>query len=574
MLFPMKNIMRKKYDVVILMFYTILSILYWWPLSRHFMTHELHAGPIDPAFNKWIIGWGAHALTHYPWRFFEANMFWPNPHVLAWGDHLFGITIFAIPLIKIFGLIGAYNILLISSTALSGFTMYLLAKHLLNDRGVAVVGGVIWCISFSRIVEAEHIQILWIQWVPLLLLFADLLRTKYRRRYWWGLLISSFAVASTGIYLALQAAICFGCYLILDLGINKRKISELRPQLTAFSIGLFIAAPLYVPSFVINFIHPTVRGFGEMNVVHLKQLIWPFSPPGKIYELLTHQPANATTTNMWSIGILATLGVIIGAILLVTNKLDSRGKKLFLVYVSVALIAFMAAMGPYITWDGIFILPNFLFLAFYKLIPGYTVLRFASRWYYFGLIGVSICVGLSLNWITKHLSALFKYALLACVIIFVVIEQNPGPRESAPSYRIRDSEIYSWLASQHGEFPILEMPIYPAANPATIEPLLVEGKRQILSTYHWKKRVGGGISPVIPGRYGKLAGQLNALGDDPAAITQLKSIGVKYVLFIPDDYATFKWDRSLMVHKKYVLDHQAGLTKMHEFKDGTVYKVD
>src|SRR3989344_38100 len=88
--------------------FVILACIYWYPLPFYFRTHQLEPQFIDPAYNQWIIGWGSHALREFPWRFFEANMFHPTDHILAYGDQLVALTLFAAPLIPFVGLLGAY----------------------------------------------------------------------------------------------------------------------------------------------------------------------------------------------------------------------------------------------------------------------------------------------------------------------------------------------------------------------------------------------------------------------------------------------------------------------------------
>ena len=88
----------------------------------------------------WILGWGAE---HVPqlltgsigWReFWNANIFHPEPLALAFSEHLFGQTLQILPVYWLTGnIILCYNLLFISTFALSAFGMYLLVRDLTGD---------------------------------------------------------------------------------------------------------------------------------------------------------------------------------------------------------------------------------------------------------------------------------------------------------------------------------------------------------------------------------------------------------------------------------------------------------
>lgn len=103
--------LRKHYKTLLaLVGFIALAMLFWFPLSAHMRTRIFDANFGDSAFNMWIVGWGNHALLHAPWKFFEAPMFYPYQHVLAWGDHLFSVTLVTLPLVPLLGLLATYNL--------------------------------------------------------------------------------------------------------------------------------------------------------------------------------------------------------------------------------------------------------------------------------------------------------------------------------------------------------------------------------------------------------------------------------------------------------------------------------
>src|SRR6185503_16554116 len=57
------------------------------PLAAHLLDHSLVAYPytaFDIPLNAWILSWVSHALATRPWALFDANIYWPQPHALAY----------------------------------------------------------------------------------------------------------------------------------------------------------------------------------------------------------------------------------------------------------------------------------------------------------------------------------------------------------------------------------------------------------------------------------------------------------------------------------------------------------
>src|SRR6187401_37717 len=54
-------------------------------------------GP-DTRLYLWTLGWDLHALKTDPLRIFDANIFFPERHSLAYSEHLIGAAVLALPL--------------------------------------------------------------------------------------------------------------------------------------------------------------------------------------------------------------------------------------------------------------------------------------------------------------------------------------------------------------------------------------------------------------------------------------------------------------------------------------------
>src|SRR5687767_4710737 len=80
----------------VLVLFSALTAAMTWPLLPNFSTALAH--PEDPALVAWILDWDFHALLSDPLRLFEANIFHPHRHSLAFTENLLGIALPLLPL--------------------------------------------------------------------------------------------------------------------------------------------------------------------------------------------------------------------------------------------------------------------------------------------------------------------------------------------------------------------------------------------------------------------------------------------------------------------------------------------
>ena len=121
-----------------LLVFAALSVLLTWPLAAQFTTDGLSRLPgdgIDDPSLAWNLWWVKHALVDQPQNPFQvAWQFWPVGINLAFYTLTVLNGMLAIPLQAAFGVIPAYNLLLLSSFVLSGLGAYLLCLSFVNDR--------------------------------------------------------------------------------------------------------------------------------------------------------------------------------------------------------------------------------------------------------------------------------------------------------------------------------------------------------------------------------------------------------------------------------------------------------
>ena len=117
----------------ILSAYLLLGLILTWPLVAHLATHVPGDGIDDPSL-AWNLWWVKHALVDLPQNpFISAWQFWPIGINLAFYTLTVLNGMLGIPLVSAFGVIPAYNLLLLSSFVLGGYGAYLLALDFLGE---------------------------------------------------------------------------------------------------------------------------------------------------------------------------------------------------------------------------------------------------------------------------------------------------------------------------------------------------------------------------------------------------------------------------------------------------------
>src|SRR5258706_13660715 len=83
-----------------LLAYALLVVWLTWPLAVHLDTHVPDTeGPcrFDVPLIMWALAWQSHALTTAPTTWPDANIYYPAPHALFYGEAGFGALPYFLP---------------------------------------------------------------------------------------------------------------------------------------------------------------------------------------------------------------------------------------------------------------------------------------------------------------------------------------------------------------------------------------------------------------------------------------------------------------------------------------------
>jgi hypothetical protein len=223
--------------------YIALTVVMTWPIARG-LASDVPGDLGDALLNMWIMAWDAEAFvamasgTMSFADFWNGNIFHPAPLSLTFSEHLVPQALQGLPFYLATGnIVLAYNVVFLSTFALSGLGMFLFVRELTGSARVGFVAGLFYAFLPYRFGQFSHVQTLSSQWMPLALL-------GLRRYFDSGRLAplaggtAAFVVQglSTGYYLFYFAPV-FGGYVAWEMTVRGRW-REVRTWLALASAGV------------------------------------------------------------------------------------------------------------------------------------------------------------------------------------------------------------------------------------------------------------------------------------------------------------------------------------------------
>src|SRR5436190_5212144 len=174
----------------------------------------------------WTLAWDNHAVLARVPSLFNANKLYPLPNALAYGEHLFGISLFTLPIYALTrNPVLAYNIAWLLAYALSAACVHLLAWRYTRDHLASLVAGMAFTFCFFRFHHGHgHLNLIWCFWIPLSLIAID---RWVARPTWTRLLVFVAIVVLQGLaswYLGVLIAITDALFLVWLVAVERRTI--------------------------------------------------------------------------------------------------------------------------------------------------------------------------------------------------------------------------------------------------------------------------------------------------------------------------------------------------------------
>jgi len=209
----------------------------------------------------WKLWWFKHSLLETgqsPWV--VPNIYYPFGYLLAYGEITAANTILGLPLTLAFGEVITFNLLLLMSTILSGFTMFLLAREVTGNFWAGLLAGVIYAFAPFRFPQMSHLNILTTQWLPLIFYFLE--RFERTRKPVFGLAAGlAFGLNALASWYYAVAGALFGLLWVL---FRFRPLkSYVHQKQTWQALALFLGAAMVL---ILPFVWPYLAILGNPDV--------------------------------------------------------------------------------------------------------------------------------------------------------------------------------------------------------------------------------------------------------------------------------------------------------------------
>ncbi len=140
------NWLQKSAGWLVLLLFLVTSLAFTWPLATNLGGALFDRS--DATDTTWRMGSIARQLLNDPLHLYASNTFYPLKQNLQLDELVVGDGLLFAPVVWLSGNpVLAYNLLILSNFALSGFAMWLLVRHLTGSSGAGLVAGMIYAFS-------------------------------------------------------------------------------------------------------------------------------------------------------------------------------------------------------------------------------------------------------------------------------------------------------------------------------------------------------------------------------------------------------------------------------------------
>jgi hypothetical protein len=471
----------------------------------------------------WVLAWDNHVVLDHVPSLFNANKLFPLPNALAYGEHLFGISLFTLPLYAATrNPVLAYNVVWILAYVLTAAAVHLLAWRFTHDHLAAMTAAMAFTFCFFRMHHGHgHLNLIWCFWIPLSFVAMDrwVERPTWTRLLVWTAIIVLQALAAW--YQAVLIVVADAVFLVWLFAVERRTLPLSRVLLhgLAGALAAFVVVwPFARYYFILHSEPPSYASRASADLVG-----W-FVPPENTWLgqwLLAHHVKGPrwiwgeTTVYLgWITLGLASAGAVIS---MRSRDALARRARFFIV---LGAIAGVLAVGPSAgeAASGSFGWSPFGLLAH---VPGLSLFRIPAR--YTELLNLALAVLAAMACAAAHrrfgrAGRALTIALTVLLLAeFYVVKFPGGEPQPFPV-----PAVYKYIATLPSG-AVLSLPDY-----ARTDLWFQEADYQYFSTAHWHPAVNGDAREFPP-QFVDVAERMKRFPDPDAAAT-MRATGVKYVV--------------------------------------------
>ncbi len=204
--------------------YAVITLVMTWPIFNiAALSTASYEG--DARLVIWVLGWDNHAvLSGLP--LFQSNIFYPAADSLAYTEHMFGISLFTLPIYALTrNPVLAYYVIWFLSFVLNALASHALLRRYTASDLAAFAGSLIFTFSFYRMLQGHgHLQQIWTWLVPLSLLLLERWfdRPSWPRAIAWSAAVLLQALGSW--YVAVMIVMANGFVIAWQLSAGPRSL--------------------------------------------------------------------------------------------------------------------------------------------------------------------------------------------------------------------------------------------------------------------------------------------------------------------------------------------------------------
>jgi hypothetical protein len=418
-----------------------------------------------------------------PSHLYEANMYWPHRHGLAFTESLLPQALQAAPLFWLGSSpILAHNIVLLLTFPLSGLGLYLLARELGASRSGAFLGGMGFAFFGFHFEHLTQIGVVSVQWFPFVLWsFVRCVKDASAASLVGLAAFSLLQALSSGYY-----ALLVGVVLVVSLGFFGAEMwrrGTLLKAVAAIAVAGLLTAAAAWPYRELRSLRPFTRSRQEN--VHWSARLGSFVNPGGYSRgLLYTQSALETLTRpgeALSPGFLVALAALLG---FWPARRDRRAQWLLVLGVVCAGLA----LGPELR-DLPGRPPGPFELV--RRLPFFDMIRVPSRFGVGAVLAVDVLAALGF---TRFLAARADRWRVGSLIMGLIVLAELAPESLSDHLRPAPEPTgFASFLAQAPRGPVLELPWEHEES---------GGMYMYWSTWHWQPMVNGHGTFPAPGNLG------------------------------------------------------------------------
>ncbi len=492
---------------------------------------------------------------------YDPNVFYPQGWYTATSSHSLTLMLPTIPLTVLFGPITAYNLTMWWSFVFAALGVYVLIYYLTNDRLASILGGISYAFCMSRLLRAAgHLNVsVGSAWIPWIFVCLEISRRRESRRwrFFWSILAGGAYACSmlSYWYFVYLVAVPLAAYFAYELWRNRRARSQLvsivGKALITFGVAGILVAPLILVTFQARAI-AGVQPFAYDATTQYAASPEHFVLPNR-YNPIWGNWVRASFPDLGEQDfVFLGLTTIALAGLAVVKRVHPRVG----VFACVALVSTILALGPALQWNDKpieLLLPGFA-RALTIPLPGALLYRYAPMfnairvWARFSLV-TSAALGVLAGLAVAHLQPRLRWGRVWVLgLIAIVALESIGSPFHVVSAKDLNREVDRWLATQPGQFAVMELPLNDRLN----------GSLMYSRMLHDNVSLATGYTAAVPAFFLKATPEFNAFPNQKTVNT-LKRWKVRYLLYTTRDPAVFRADIAPAIARLQ------GLTRVGEF---------